>query len=114
MRKLVFCAEAHDLVGIIEDSIFNDKCREEELGSEDLTNYWVNDILRVDGKIPVSTLYRHLDEVETYCTLTASDQELFVDILLHMMKDFDLGDLGNPTVHHQISGGTLKFYILRG
>lgn len=114
MRKLVFATEVHDLVSIVESSIFNDNCKDSDIGCDDLTNYWVNDVLRAQGKIPVAKLYRHLDEVETYCTLTAADAELFMDSLTHMIKDFDLGDLGCPTIHHCIDDGVLKFYILRG
>ncbi len=114
MRKRLFVADAQILVDIIEDSLFNDKNRNHELGSEDLTNYWVHDILSVEGKIALGRMYRHLDNVETYCTLTGDDMVYFKDTLIHMMKDFDLSNLGNPTVYHSITDGLLEFYILRG
>jgi hypothetical protein len=59
-------------------------------------------------------MYRYLDEVETFCTLTAEEIVLFKDILLHTIAKFDTGDIGGPTVRHRISNGNLEFYILRG
>lgn len=114
MRKFLFTAEAHHLVGIVENSVLNTLCATEDLGSNDLTNYWVNDILRTQGIIPVTRQYRHLDEVETYCTLTARDAKDFTEHLTHMMKDLNMDMLNGQTLRHDIEDGILRFYVLRG
>lgn len=115
MEKRLFIAEAHDLISLIEDSLFGDKNDELPISVEEITNYWVNDFLTISNRLPVKTLRRYLDPVETHCTLTAQEMKLFREILFHTIENFDFTyNLGMPTMHHRIKDGMIEFYILRG
>lgn len=114
MEKRLFVAEAYDLISLIEESDFKNVFDDLPIGVEEVTNYWVNDILTLTGKLPVNGVRRYLDRVETHCTLTAQEMGLFKRILFHTIEKFDTGNLGVPTMHHRISDGMLEFYILRG
>lgn len=113
MRKNLYLTEAHDLIGIVEDSIFNNINHEMEISVEELTNYWVNDLLHAKGEFPVAGLNRYLDEVETYCTLGGEEIITFKEILFHTIEPFKLQQVGQ-TIRHSIRDGCLEFYILRG
>lgn len=113
MKKRLFITEAIDLISIIEDST-QANLQKLPIDAEEIANYWVNDILRAAGDLPVVRLRRYLTEAETYCTLTARESSLFMKILFHTIDKFDVGDLGAPTMHHCIENGALEFYILRG
>lgn len=113
MRKRLFLTEAQDLIGIVEDSEFNTTNHEMEISVEELTNYWVNDLLAAKGDFPVASLNRYFDEVETYCTLTGEEIITFKEILFHTIEPFKLHNVGQ-TIRHSIQNGSLEFYILRG
>lgn len=114
MEKRLFVTDANDLISLIENSDFKNVFDNLPIGVEDVTNYWVNDILNLTGRLPVNRVRRYLDKVETHCTLTAPEMGLFKSILFHTIEKFETGELGYPTMHHRISGGMLEFYILRG
>lgn len=113
MEKRLFIAEASDLISIVEDS-FDSSHLNLPLMVNEVTNYWVNDILRATGTLPVTTMRRQLDEVETFYTLSIEEMKDFKEVLLHTIENFDVGDLGVPTMHHRVENGSLEFYILRG
>lgn len=115
MEKRLFIAEAHDLISLVEESVFNNEKDNLPISVEEITNYWVNDFLTISNKLPVKKLRRYLDQVETHCTLTAVEMKLFKEILFHTIENFSfLDNLGVPTMHHRISDGMIEFYILRG
>lgn len=113
MEKRLFIAEAVDLVAIIEESN-NVDINELPIDSEEIANYWVNDILRASGKLPVPRIKRFLDETETYLTLSAEDSSRFMDLLFHTIAKFDISAIGAPTLQHRVENGSIEFYILRG
>lgn len=113
MRKRLFIADVNDLISIVEDSA-NAVHQDLPIEAEDIANYWVNDLLRTSGKLPVGNIRRYLDVPETYCTLTALESAEFKRLLFHTIDKIDTGDLGVPTMQHCIENGTLEFFILRG
>lgn len=117
MEKILFITEIFDLIGLIEESDFNDNKHNDLVTSETLANYWVNDLLLVSGKLPVKKIERSLDdldEVESFCSLRVPEMELFKLILFNAVESFDISDLGTPTMYHRVRDGRLEFYILRG
>lgn len=114
MEKRLFITEANELISIIENGDYFTGL-DIPIVAEEIANYWVNDILKVSGKLPVNNIpRRYLSIEETYLTLTAQESSLFMEILFHTIDKFDTGDIGAPTMYHRIENGALEFYILRG
>lgn len=117
MEKILFITEIFDLIGLVEESDFNDNKCNGSITSETLANYWVNDLLLISGKLPVKKIERDLDdldEVESFCSLRVSEMEMFKLLLFDAVESFDITDLGTPTMNHRVKDGRLEFYILRG
>lgn len=110
MKVRLFVTDASDLTYIVSQYGNFDP----NLKVSDITNDWVNVLLRETKALSVHRNIRTLNERDLLDTLEGRDIEFFEDELIHTIRSLDLSSHGFPTMHHEIIDNQLEFYILGG